>query len=432
MTVKTKLERLAFLDELTGTMNKNALLSDFNGKPVEDSHFIYVDIDDFKTMNTVFGIDVVDNILVHVAETLKEYCGQGQVYRIGGGQFVISTETQVICEPSELQKLLIQPVQLEELQIVVNASICVFNPRNFPKIKVGELLKLMQLTLGVEKKKGRNRLVYFTEEKRREYIQKKDIALNLYNAVKNHEFYPKFRPFMDTFTHEIIGMETVSRWDLDGKRLRPHLFLDAAEWTGLIYDIELDMFVEAIKFFRELLDNKDIKLSKRFKTAVHFSRYTLKRIDIATLFGVLDHYGISQRNVIIQTREKYIIDPGAYNKVKELRENGFMIVLDNYTNRNASLSMLSDLKVDAITLSKELLENIDNDEEYMKKMNVYKYKVEISRKFDFTVIADGINSEQNEKLIKDLDVQIGLGRYYSRAVLKEHFIEFIQNNKKKR
>jgi len=65
-------------------------------------------------------------------------------------------------------------------------------------------------------------------------------------------------------------------------------------------------------------------------------------------------------------------------------------------------------------------------------MNVYKFKVDISKKFDFTVIADGINSEKNVKLVKELDVHIGLGRYYSRAVVKEEFIEYIKNNKKKR
>lgn len=432
MIAANSLERLAFIDELTGTMNKNALLSDFDGVPINDNHFIYVDIDDFKTMNTVFGIDAVDFILKHVAMALKDYCEQGDVYRIGGGQFILTTKSHFICEPVALQKLLIQPVKIEELQIVVNASICVFDHEGFEEIEIHELLKLMQLTLAVEKKKGRNQLVYFTEQKRKEYNLKKEIALNLYSAVKNHEFYPKFQPFMDTFTHEIIGMKTVSRWDLNGVRLRPHLFLDAAEWTGLIYDIELDMFVDAVKFYRELLNMKDIKLSPRFKVAVHFSRYTLKRVDILTLLGVLDHYGISKRNVIIQTRERYITDSESYAKIKNFREVGFMIILDNYTNKNSSLSLLSDLKVDAISLSKDLLEDMDNDEEYMKKMNVYKYKVEISKKFDFTVIADGINSEQNEKLIKELDVHIGLGRYYSRAILKENFIEFIKNNKKKR
>ena len=68
----------------------------------------------------------------------------------------------------------------------------------------------------------------------------------------------------------------------------------------------------------------------------------------------------------------------------------------------------------------------------MKKMNVYKLKVDISKKFDFTVIADGINTERDLKLVKELDVHIGLGRYYSRAVLKDDFVEYIKNNKKKR
>ena len=432
MVVKTNLERMAFLDEMTGTMNKKALVSDFDERSLNHIHFIYVDIDNFKTMNTVFGIDAVDEILIYVADTLKDYCGKSDVYRVGGGQFVLVTESHFICDSKELQKLLIQPVVFDGLQIVVNASICVFDHDDYPKTTVSELLKLMQLTLDVEKKKGKNRLVYFGETKRVEYLEKKDIALNLYQAVKTHQFYPKFRPFVDTYTNEIIGMQTVSRWDLDGVRLRPHKFLEAAEWTGLIYDIEKDMFLEAIKFFRELKDMKDIKLSPRFKAAVHFSRYTLKRIKIDVLFDILNEFDIEPQDVIIQTKEEYITDPGAYIRLKEFRANKFMVFLDDYTNVSTSLSHLADLHVDAITLGKSLLENIDNDEEYAKRMNVYKFKVEIGKKFNFTIIADGINSEKNAKLVKDLDVHIGLGRYYTRAILKDRFIEYVKNNKKKR
>jgi len=286
--------------------------------------------------------------------------------------------------------------------------------------------------LAVEKKKGKNRLVYFGESKRVEYEEKKDIALNLYSAVQTHQFYPKFRPFVDTYTNEIIGMQTVSRWDLNGKRLSPHCFLEAAEWTGLIYDIEKDMFREAVKFYRELMDMKGLKLSSRFKVGVHFSRYTLKRANIVKLLSILKEFNVRPQEIIIQTKEEYITDPEAYARLKEFRTYNFMVVLDDYTNTTTSLSLLADLHVDAITLSKSLLENIDNDEEYQKKMNVYKFKVDISKKFDFTVIADGINSEKNVKLVKELDVHIGLGRYYSRAVVKEEFIEYIKNNKKKR
>jgi diguanylate cyclase (GGDEF)-like protein len=432
MIAETTLERIAFMDELTGTMNKNALISDFDQRSLDNIHFIYVDIDDFKTMNTVFGIDAVDRILIYVAQTLQDYCGKSDVYRVGGGQFVLVTESNFICEATELQKLLIQPVLLDKLQVVVNASICVFDHNKYPQTTVSELMKLMQLTLEVEKKNGKNRLIYFGEAKRSQYLQKEEIALNLYEAVKNHEFYPKFRPFVDTFTNEIIGMQTVSRWDLNGKRLRPHLFLEAAEWTGLIYDIEKDMFKEAVQFFRELKDMKELKLSKRFKAAVHFSRYTLKRIEIPVLFEILDKYKILPQDIIIETKEEYITDPEAYSKLKVFRDNNFMVTLDEYSNNTTSLSHLADLHVDAITLSKELLDNIDNDEEYQKRMNIYKFKVEISKKFNFTVIADGVDSEKNAKLIKNLDVHIGLGRLYSRAILKENFIEYVKNNKKKR
>ena len=370
MVVRTSLERMAFLDELTGTFTKSALLNDFTERSLDNVHFIYVDIDDFKTMNTIFGIDVVDLILVHVANTLKDYCGNSSVYRVGGGQFVLTTDSHFICNSEELQKLLIQPVQLEELQIVVNASICVFDHDDYPHTTVTELIKLMQLTLAVEKKNGRNRLVYYGESKRQEYIQKKNVALNLFKAVKGHEFYPKFRPFVDTYTNEIIGMQTVSRWDLDGTRLRPHIYLEAAEWTGLIYDIETDMFLEAVRFFRELKDNDELKLSKRFKIAIHFSRYTLKRVKLNVLFDILNEYGILPQDVIIETKEEYITDPEAYEKLKVLRDNRFMVILDDYTNKNTSLSHLADLHVDSITLSKTLLENIDIDPDFQKKINV--------------------------------------------------------------
>jgi diguanylate cyclase (GGDEF)-like protein len=432
MVVKTELERLAFIDGLTGAMSKNALLSDFENRSLDNIHFIYVDIDNFKTMNTIFGIDAVDRILVHVSKTLREYCGNSQVYRVGGGQFVLVTESHFICDSSELQRLLIQPVILQELQIVVNASICVFDHDDYPQTTVTELMKLMQLTLAVEKKKGTNRLVYFGESRRAEYEEKKEIALNLYNAVKTHQFYPKFRPFVDTYTNEIIGMQAVSRWDLKGKRLRPHCFLEAAEWTGLVYDIEKDMFTEAVKFYRELKNMKDIKLSPRFKVGVHFSRYTLKRAKIEDLLSVLEEFNVRPQDIIIQTKEEYISDPEAYQRLGEFRALNFMVALDDYTNSSTSLSLLAELHVDAITLGKALLENIENDEEYMKKMNVYKLKVDISKKFDFTVIADGINTERDLKLVKELDVHIGLGRYYSRAVLKDDFVEYIKNNKKKR
>ena len=438
MTYNPNLEQIAYVDELTKLRNRNGLMCDRAEATLDNEHFILVDIDEFKKMNTVFGIDAVDRILVIVSRFLLDYCGNSSVYRIGAGQFLLVTDSHIHCEPSELQRLLRQPIVLDDLQIVVSASICVLDHDDFPTKSLKNVVKLMQLTLDVEKKKGKNVLVYATEEKRTQYYQKRDIALSLFSSVKNKDFYPLFKPFVDTYTNEIIGIETVSRWNLNGEILRPVSFLDAAEWTGLIYDIELQMFEESVKFFSELRSmtcfkgNKSINCAKRFKAAVHFSAYTLKRVEISKLLEILEHYGIPQTDMIIQTREKFIVDPEAYEKIKQLHDYRFMVALDDYTNTSASLPFLADLKVDIISLSEQLLENIDNNQEFTKMKNVYKFLVNIAKQFDITVISDGINSAENAKLIRDLDVHIGIGRHYTRALQKEDFIEYMNNNKIKR
>lgn len=432
MTKEQNLERIAFVDELTGLKNKNGFLEHFKDEALENLHFIYVDIDEFKKMNTVFGIDAVDEILVAVSNTLQEYCGKTDVYRFGAGQFMLVTENHIMCEPTELQRILIQPVVLEDLQVVVNASICVLDHDDFPKLKLSNLIKLMQLSINLAKKNGKNQLVFADNETRETYLERKAIAFNLVKGVKEKQFYPKFQPFIDTYTNEIVGFEAVSRWNLDGRELKPGCFLEAAEWTGLIYDLELQIFEDAVRFFRELKDNKDIKLSNRFKAAVHFSAYTLKRVDITDLEKILTKYQISQKNIIIETQERFVVDTDAFNKMKDFRNHGFMILLDEYSNSNASLSLLAELKVDAMKLSETLVDRINEDQEYTRMMNVYKFLVDIAKKFNITVISDGINSTQTEKLVKDLDVHIGLGTLYSRAIVKDEFIEFIKNNKKKR
>lgn len=432
MSDALELQRIAFIDELTGLKNKNGLFDDFNGMTLDNQHFIYVDIDDFKKMNTIFGIDAVDEMLVIISGTLQDYCGKSTVYRIGAGQFMLVTESHIICEPTELQKLLIQPVVLEELQVVVNASICVLDHDDFPQAPLPGVLKLMQLTIDVAKKNGPNQLVFADNTTREIYLEKKAVAYNLVRGVKNREFYPKFQPFMDTFTNEVVGFEAVSRWEVDGVNIHPECFLEAAEWTGLIYDIELQIFEEAVKFFRELKDNKELKLSKRFKAAVHFSAYTLKRVEISELINILKQYKISQKDIIIETHERFITDEEAFKKIVEFRENRFMVLLDEYSNNNASLSSLADLKIDAMKLSEDLLEKIDNDQEYTRMMNVYKFLVNIGKQFKVAIISDGINSSQNAKLVKDLDVHIGIGKHYSRAIVKDDFVEFMKNNKKTR
>jgi EAL domain-containing protein (putative c-di-GMP-specific phosphodiesterase class I) len=249
--------------------------------------------------------------------------------------------------------------------------------------------------------------------------------------MKKGQFYPKFRPFVDTFNNEIVGFEAVSRWDLNGRMLRPQDFLEIAEWTGIIYDLELSIFEQSLSFFRELKEDKTITLSKRFKSGVIFSANTLLRIEIKTITELLKMYQISAKEVIIEIKESNIKDQTLVKKIKNLYEMGFVIILDDYSNKSSSLTYLADLKVDVLKLSESMLDDVKSSQEYNSLKSVYQFFVDISKEFNLSVVSSGIKSKQDLKFVRNLGVNIGTGDYFSRAIVKDEFVDYLRNNKKR-
>lgn len=432
MVENKNLEKMAYLDDLTELRNIHGLMRDYGDKSLDDVHFIFVDIDDTSTMNAIFGIDAVDGIFKEISQTLVDYCGNSDVYRVGADQFILATKSHIICEPSELSRILKQPIKRNGNSYIVKATVCVLDHDDFCNDSLTELIKFMRFTINASKRKKKNTLIYATPKMRDDYLEKKEIEQHIFEAVRHKEFFPKFQPFVDTFTNKIIGFEVVSRWDLNGRVLKPDKFLEIAEWTGLIYAIEMQMFKEAIGFLLDLKSDKSIKLSSRFKASLNFSAYTLLHVKTSKLLNILYNCGCRPSDIIIEIKENYIVDPQAYEKVKELHEAGFLIALDEYTNNSSSLTFLADLKVDILKLGECLLVKLDTDQEYMRMYNIYKFMSDIGKKFNLTVVSTGITTSEHVKLAKSLDINIGSGKYFSRAVVKEEFIELFSKFKVKR
>lgn len=421
-----------FIDNLTGLKDQSGLYHDYGDRRLEGLHFIYVDIDDFNKMNIIFGVDTVDDMLKGVSNTLVDYCGKSDVYRVGNDQFLMITDKQVYCEPSELQRILKQPFKHHEIQYVINASVCVLDYDEFVGDNLKQVVNLLRITVDLTKNLGRNTLIYATQEHKKKYDLIQEIESHIYSAMRLNQFYPKYRPFVDTFTNEIVGFEAVSRWDLNDRTLKPGDFLEIAQWTGIIYELEMCIFEKAMHFYRELLDDKTIKLSKRFKAGVNLSEYTLITVEIDTIIKILTKYDISAKDVIIEIKESYIKDKGVAKKLHNLYELGFVLVLDDYSNNSSSLTYLADLKVDVLKLSEDLLLEVNNSEEFVNMKSVYEFFVNISKQFRLSVVSTGIKNKKDLNLVKDLGVNIATGDYFSRAIIKSEFKDFLRTNKKRK
>ena len=431
MPENVKLHKM-YVDTLTGLGDLKALYKDYYERDLSNIHFIYVDIDDFNRMNIIFGVDTVEDMLKNMAKTLTEYCGKSDVYRVGNDQFLIVTSSHFICEPSELQTLLRQPFKHHHIQYVINASICVADYDDFTGDTLKQIVNMLRITVDLTKNLGRNTLIYADMKHKKEYLKITEVESNIYNAMKKKQFFPKFRPFVDTFTHEVIGFETVSRWELHGRELKPHEFLEIAQWTGIIKDIELYMFEEALIFYKRLIEDKSVKLSPRFKAGVNLSEYTLISIEIDTIINLLRKYDISAKDIIIEIKESYISDKNVNQKINNLYELGFVLVLDDYSNSTSSLTYLADLKVDVLKLSEDLLQEVNSSEQFTHMRSVYKFFVDISKKFDLSVVSTGIKSKKDIELIRELGVNIATGDYFSRAIVQKDFVEYLKTNKKRK
>lgn len=426
------LERVAYIDELTGLGNLSGLKKIYNNKDLSNIHFIFVDIDDFNRMNAIFGVDAVEDILVILSEKLNDYCGNTDVYRVGVDQFVLVTESHFKCEPTELARILRQPIKHNKVQYMINASICVLDYDDFLGMKLDTIIKMMRFSIDQAKIDAKNNLIYADSLLEKKYLEKKKIELEIFNSVKNKHFYPKFLPYVDTFNGSIMGLETVSRWVLEGVEIKPESFLTIAEFTGLIYEIEMHMFEETMKFFSELKEDKSVKLSPGFKVSVNLSGHTIKRVFKEHLKKTLNKYGVKTSEVIIALKEEIITDEKVVERINVLHNEGFFIAVDEYKNKNSSLRFLANLDIDILKLDEDLLHRMDIEKEFSKMHSIYKFIVDISKKFDLVVVSTGIHSKENLKLVKDLNIHIGTGRLFSKAILKDDFRDFLKSSKKTR
>jgi len=424
-------EEIAFYDEITGLRNLKGLQKDYENESLKDVHFIYVDIDEFNRMSAMFGEDAMDDILASLAKSLVEYCGKSDVYRVGNDQFILMTRSHFICEPTELVKILKNPIMHDHLQYNVNVSICVLDHDDFPNINLEQILKILRYSIDRYKHQGKNLLIYADEELFAQYLSKKEVEKILYDAVNNDQFYPKFQPFVDTFNNEIIGFETVSRLRGESESYKPDDFLELAEFTGLIYDIEMKMFEEMCKFYRELKDHNDLKVSSRFKGAVNFSQHTLERVKLEDLEVILDRYNMITKDVILEVKEHIIKNKHSYQTVQDFHDAGFLVALDDYTNESSSFLYLADIKVDIVKMSESLLNQLEDSVEFKRIHKVYEFMIKVAKEFNLTVVSCGINSNDLLKIVKHMDVEIGVGKYFSESLEKNDFIKFLMDNKKR-
>lgn len=433
LTFRKRLEddikTLAYFDSLTELPNRNLFSYDFkeilDKRKIskKDGALIFIDIDNFKQVNDIFGHDHGDFLLKVFSQILDIITEKyGKAYRLSGDEFIIlvekaskKKEIEDIC--IELLDAFKESFEVKDKQINISISIGV---TMFPKDSDDKniLQKYIDLAMYYSKNTGKNKYTFFDEKIHNEYTRNLDILQELKNAIKNDELYVVYQPQVDMKNNIVIGFEALLRWE--NKKIgniNPSEFIPLAEKNGLILDIG-DWVIETVcKKIKELIA-KGYNVST---ISVNVSPIQFKKDSfLKFLKSVCEKNEVDHKLIELEITERTLIDlyKDNINFIDKLIQSGFKIAIDDFGTGYSSLNYLTMIQINKLKIDKSFIDNIYNK----KNQAVVKCILDLSKTLEYEVIAEGVE----EKLQLDKLINLGCNRiqgYYFSKPVSEYEME---------
>jgi diguanylate cyclase (GGDEF)-like protein len=364
-----ELQHLALHDPLTGLPNRRQLLSHLEaslreaeaaGSPVA---VFFLDLDNFKNLNDSMGHAFGDQVLRAVAERLREASGAGFAARLGGDEFT------VICEGDSAQEMLSnigeqlvaafqKPLVIEGRELLVSASVGV---SVYPQHErdPGALMRAADAALFQAKSLGRSRLSVFSHDLLENASVKFRTEQGLRRAVEKNELELLFQPEVRFDSLNVKLVEALLRWRLpDGRYAVPGEFLSVAEESGLITAINEWVLRMALERCAQWHHGP----WPEARVAVNITaRQLLDARFVLQLAELLTEYRLPPRCIEIELTETVLqTGPVTVQTLKQLREIGVSVALDDFGSGYSSLASLEQLPLTRVKLDRSLIASIDS------------------------------------------------------------------------
>lgn len=239
------------------------------------------------------------------------------------------------------------------------------------------------------------------------------------DALNNTEITVHYQPIVSLADGKVVGCEALARWKQpDGGYLSPEIFIPLAEQTGLITHLTENV-VKAV--FRDL--GKWLSLHPDQHVSINLSVADFQSVELQTLLHQqLSQWNVQPRQIALELTERGFADPKTtLPAITAYRKAGHAIYIDDFGTGYSSLRYLQDLEADTLKLDKSFVDAL----EYAQ---VTPYIIEMAKTLQLNVVAEGIETPCQEAWLREHGVQFGQGWLYSKALPKEAFILWAENN----
>jgi len=425
-----ELQRMATYDRLTELPNRFLLDEELRYRIKEADRYqhrlavLFIDIDNFKTVNDSLGHDQGDILLRTVSERatarLREF---EMLARFGGDEFVLvlprvedTREVETVAE--KLIEIFSLPFVLDQQEVYVTSSIGIALYPDDGKDRI-DLLKNADMAMYRAKESGRNRYQFFTQSMNQELSRRQELETRLRQALKLNQFRLYYQPQLNLESGQLVSCEALIRWELPGQGLvPPGDFLPVAERSELINRIGEWVIEEACRQRREWKDQGielrvDINLSGR-----QFFYYDVFSVIDATL----EQYGLSHCDLGVELTEQVLIEAGedTLAGLEQLHRKGMKISLDDFGTGYSSLSYLKRFPVDILKIDREFVDGAPVDRNDRSIMEAI---IAVGHALGLEVLAEGLETEQQMQLVRDTGCDLGQGYLFQPPVPADVLLE---------
>jgi diguanylate cyclase (GGDEF)-like protein len=421
-TITDLANRALFMDRLEHALTRRE-------RQDEALAVMFLDLDDFKTINDSLGHVAGDELLVQVAERLKDVLRASDTpARFGGDEFAILLEETA--DPEDTIRVAERIVAVFKKRFVVagrevsmSASIGVAVTAS-RDIKAEDLVGQADVAMYRAKVKGKDTFEIFEPGMQDVVARRLEVRTGLERAIDRHELVVLYQPIVDLATSNPVGVEALVRWKHpQWGMVVPSEFIGIAEETGMICELGLHVLEEACRQWQVWQAELDDQPS--FTVSVNVSPRQLRDPGfVADVRQILRRGGLHPSDLTLEITESFMVDDpeSARSRLRDLKSLGVRISMDDFGTGYSSLASLQDLPLDILKIDKAFVDHIAEDP---RRTAFAQAIIRMGKTLGLGLIAEGVETAEQSERLQSLGCRLAQGFYFSRPVSGDEITQML-------
>ena len=416
-------------DALTGLPNRKRFLTLLqqaldDRKRTDKGVFsvVFIDFNDFKTINDSFGHQAGDKFLVDGAARLRDSVRSTDIVaRIGGDEFAVmlydTDRFEIEKSVTRLQSVVSVPVNIEGQLVASSASFGVAQAEPGYRL-AAEIIRDADTAMYAAKAQGGRNYVVFDVSMRERVVRRMQLSIDIMRALEFAELELFYQPIVDLMTGKIAGCEALVRWRRsDGTLILPSEFMPLAEENGAIVEIGHWVTLTAcrqMQLWNELARaNRLPGFAENFVIHVNLAVPEVHHVDLLPyLRNALATTKVARNQIVLEITEGIVLNntPHMRGTLDAITRDGFRLCIDDFGTGYSSLRYLNELPLHSFKIDRSF---VSNGADSLANRSIVEMLMVLSRSLDLTVVAEGIETRTQWEMLRELGCLYGQGYLFS-------------------